>query len=81
MVFVFGLALLFGLVLFSPVGIVITAGLCSSRAFVCLFRMRYCLSFFSSSWYQGLAVACDYDTTWTFLLTLLRLVWNANVML
>ena len=27
--------------------------------------------FFPSSWCQGLAAACDYDTPWTFLLTFL----------
>ena len=45
------------------------AGLCVSRVFVCLFSTRWVLSFFSSSWCQGLAAACDCDTPWTFLLT------------
>ena len=55
----FSLALLFVLVFFSSFSIVITslredrAGLCASRAFVCLF------CFFFSSWCQGLVTACD----------------------
>ena len=46
------------------------AGLCVSRAFVCLFYTCYFLSFFSSSLCRGLAVVCDWGTPWTFLLTL-----------
>ena len=42
------------------------AGLYASCAFVCLFFILFCtrkfLSFFSSSWCQGLAAACDCDT-------------------
>ena len=45
------------------------AGLCASRAFVCLFCACWCLSFSSSSWCQGLAAVCDCGTPWTFLLT------------
>ena len=41
------------------------AGLCASR---CLFCPRQFLSFFSSSWCQGLAAACDCGTPRTFLL-------------
>ena len=44
------------------------AGLCASRSCVCLFRTRQFLSFFSSSWYQGLAAASDCGTPWSFLL-------------
>ena len=47
------------------------AGLCASRAFVCLFCMRYVLSFFSSSGCRGLIAVCDCGTPWTFLLTVL----------
>ena len=65
-VFTTGLALLSCLTLCFRVlfSIVITslgeerAGLCASRAFVFLFCARQCLSFFSSSWCQGLAAAC-----------------------
>ena len=66
--------LLFVSVFFSPFSIVITslgeerAGLCATHAFVWLLRTRQCLSFFFSfSWYQGLAAACDCGTPWTFL--------------
>ena len=45
------------------------AGLCASRAFVCLFCTIF-LSFFSSSWCRGLAAVCDCGTPLTFLLTL-----------
>ena len=45
------------------------AGLCASRAFVCLFCTCKFLSFFSSSWCQGLAAVCDCGTPWSFLLT------------
>ena len=45
------------------------AGLCASRAFVCLFCTGQSLSFFSSSWCQGLAATCDCGAPWTFLLT------------
>ena len=58
------------------------AGLCASRAFVCLFvcfvRVSFLpcshplgqfLSFFSSFWCQSLAAACDCGTPCTFLLT------------
>ena len=63
---------------FIPLSIVISslweegAGLCASRAFVCLFCTCYCLSF-SSSWCRRLAAVCDCDTPWTFLLTLVLL--------
>ena len=50
------------------------AGLCDSRAFVCLCCTRQFLSFFSSSWCRGLVVACDCSTPWTFLLTFLIFV-------
>ena len=43
------------------------AGLCTSRAFVCLSCMRCILSLFSSFWCQRLA--CDYGTPWTVHLT------------
>ena len=62
---------------FSPVSIVINslweerAGLCFS-CIVCLFYRRRFLSFFSSSWCQGLTAACDCGTPWTFLLTLFQ---------
>ena len=36
-----------------------------------LFCTSYFLSFFSSSWCQGLAVSCDCGTPWTFLLPVL----------
>ena len=42
--------------------------LCASRAFVFLFCTCSFLSLFSSSWCRGLAVVCDCDTPWTFLL-------------
>ena len=45
------------------------AGLCTSRAFVCLFCLRQLLSLFSSFSYQGFTAACDCGTPWTFLLT------------
>ena len=40
---------------------------------ICLFVL-YGLGFviFSSSWRRGLAVICDWDTPWTFLLTVLK---------
>ena len=44
------------------------AGLCFSRAFVCLFCACMFLSFFSSSWCRGLAAVCDCGIPWTFLL-------------
>ena len=47
------------------------AGLCASRPFVCLFCECMFLSFFPSSWCQGLAAACDCGIPWTFLLTIL----------
>ena len=62
-----------------PFSIVITslgeegAGLCASRAFVCLLSTCQFLSFFSSSWCRGLAAVCDCGTPWTFLLTYLML--------
>ena len=62
---------------FSPFNIVITllgeerAGLRVSCVFVCLFGTRYFLSFFSYSWCQGLAAACDCGTPLTFLLNLI----------
>ena len=71
--FVLSQALLFVLVLLS---IVITipveerAGLCGSRAYVCLFCMRSFMSFFSSSLCKGLAVGCDCGTVSIFLLGL-----------
>ena len=43
----------------------------SSHLPICLFCTRWFLSFFSSSWCQGLAAACDCGTPWTFLLTFL----------
>ena len=48
------------------------AGLCASRAFVYFARVDF-FSFFSSSWCQGLAGACDCGTPWTFLLTVWRI--------
>ena len=45
------------------------AGLCASRAFVCLLCTCKFLSCFSSSWCRGLAAVCDCCTPWTFLLT------------
>ena len=36
-------------------------GLCASSAFVCLFCTCKYLSFFSSSWCQGLAAVCDFS--------------------
>ena len=47
------------------------AGLYAYHGFVCLFCERYFLSFFFSSWCQGLAAASDCGTLWTFLLTFL----------
>ena len=47
------------------------AGLCASRAFVCLFCTCQFLSFVSSSCCRGLAALCDCGTPWTFLLTVL----------
>ena len=47
------------------------AGLCASRAFVYLFCTRQFLSFFSSTWCQGLTAASDCGTPWTFVLTFL----------
>ena len=44
------------------------AGLCASRKFVCLFCASMILSFFSSSWCQGLAEVCNCGIPWTFLL-------------
>ena len=46
------------------------AGLCASRAFVCLLCTCHFLSFFSFSWCRGFAAVCDCDTPWTFILTL-----------
>ena len=75
--FVLSHVLLFVLVFSVLFSIVITSlgeekgGLCASRAFVCLFCTRQFLSFFSSSWSQGLAAAFDCDTSWTFLFTVL----------
>ena len=43
-----------------------TAGLCTFNTFVCLFCTRCCLSFFSFSLCQELAVACDCGTPWYF---------------
>ena len=71
--FVLSHALLFVLVFFFSVllSIVITshgeegAGLCASRAFVCVFCTRQFLSVFSSFCSQ----ACDSGTPWTFSLT------------
>ena len=77
LVLLFVLLLLFFSVLFSTV---ITSlgeerpGLCASRAFVYSFYECPFLSFFSSSWCQGLTVACDCGTPWTFLLTFLQYV-------
>ena len=48
------------------------ADLCASRAFVYLFCTREFLTFFSSSWCQGLAAASDCGNPWTFLLTFYR---------
>ena len=45
------------------------AGLCASRAFVCLFCPRQYLSFFFSSCCQRLTAACDCGTPWIFLST------------
>ena len=78
--FMLGLTLLVVLVFISVLcSIVITslgeerAGLCACREYVCLFCTRQFLSFFSSTWCQGLAVACDCGTPWTFLLIFLLL--------
>ena len=63
--FMLSLALFFVIVFSVLFSIVITsfceerAGLCASRAFVCLFCTRRFLSFFSSSLCQGLAAVCD----------------------
>ena len=46
------------------------ASLCVSRAFVCLLCARYVLSFYSSSWCQGLAAASDCGNPWILLLIL-----------
>ena len=46
------------------------AGLCASRAFICLFCTCFC-HFSSSSWCRGLVAVCDCGTPWTFLLTFL----------
>ena len=65
--FMFNLALLFFLVFLQSFSVVITSlvedgtGLCASHAFVCLF-----CTYFSSSWCQGLTVASDCGTPWTF---------------
>ena len=45
------------------------AGICASRAFVCLFCTRQFLSFLSSFLSQRLTVACDCGTPWMFILT------------
>ena len=42
--------------------------LCVSRAFVCLFCKRELLSYFSSTWWQGVDGTCDYGSPWTFIL-------------
>ena len=44
------------------------AGLCASRAFVCLFSMLKFLPYFSFSWCQRLIAACNCGTPWAFLL-------------
>ena len=54
------------------------AGLCASRSFVCLFCTRQFMSFFSSSWCQRLAAACDCGTPLTFPLTFLYSVHHAG---
>ena len=54
------------------------AGVCASRAFVCLFCTRQFLSIFSSSRCQRLAAACDCSTLWTFLLTPLYIVLHVS---
>ena len=66
------------------------AGLCDSRAFVCLFCMRQFMSFFSFSWCQRLAAAgvwhsLDFSINfywsksgWTKLISWLPLDWNFN---
>ena len=60
---------------FSPFSIVTTslgeegAGLCGSHACVGLFYTHYFVSFFSSSWRQGLTASSDCVTPWTVLLT------------
>ena len=56
------------------------AGLCGSRAFVCLFCMCLFLSFFSSPWCRGLTAICDCGTHWTFLLTIL-MIWSITKLL
>ena len=45
-------------------------GLCASCAFACLFCTCLSFIFFSSSWCQGLAAACECGIPWTFLLIL-----------
>ena len=42
--------------------------------FLCLFVLRvlFFCPFSSSSWCRGMAVVCDCDTPWTFLLTFLE---------
>ena len=63
---------------FISLSIVITslgkegAGLCASRAFVCLFCTCEFLSFLSASLCRRLAAVCDCDTPWTFLLTIFQ---------
>ena len=51
------------------------AGLCASRAFVCLFVyvLVFVIFLFSLSWCRGLAAVCDCGTPWTFLLTFLKI--------
>ena len=46
---------------------------------VCLFCARQFLSFFSSSWCQGLTAVCDCDTPWTVLLTFL-IPWRTSLL-
>ena len=61
----------FFLILFSIMNISLgeeEAGLCASRAVVCLFCTHLILPFFSSSWYKGLAAVCACGTPWTYVI-------------
>ena len=56
----------------------VRAGLCASRAFV-LFVL-HALVFVLLLFLSGLAAACDCDTLWTFLLTILIGLYNNEKM-
>ena len=72
---------------YCPFNILITllreelADLCAYRAFVCFVSYAHVnlCHFFSSSWFQGLAVASACGSSWTFLFTLLENFGNAEV--